>query len=201
MGGIGSGTYARLGTRNTVDDMRALPISKLSKAGWLSSGGTCAFTWSRAGRRIGAINETAAAGHVVLSYKARSNGTEWRDMKYSVQIDRTPCNLGGTRAWFICPAQGCGRRVATLYGGAVFACRHCHRLAYPSENESRHDRTARRADKLRDRLQWPQGILNGSGWGKPKHMHRVTYHRLEQEYRQLEAQALGGIMKWPHRFK
>jgi len=194
--GIGNDTHTRLGTRDTVDDMRALPIGKLSKAGWLSSGRTCAFTWSRAGRKTGAINVTAAAGHVVLSYKARSNGDEWRDMSYPVQIDRTPCNLGGTRAWFICPTQGCGRRVATLYGGAVFACRHCHRLAYPSENESRHDRTARRADKLRYRLQWPQCILNGSGGGRPKHMHRLTYHRLEQECRQLEAQALGDIMKW-----
>jgi hypothetical protein len=32
-------------------------------------------------------------------------------------------------------------------------------------------------------------------------MHRATYHRLEQEYRQLEAQALGGIMEWLHRFE
>jgi hypothetical protein len=199
MGGIGSGTHTRWGTRETVDDMRALPIGKLSKAGWLSSGGTCAFTWSCAGRKTGAINVTAAAGHVVLSYKARSNGDEWRDMEYPVRIHRTPCNLGGTRTWFICPARGCGRRVATLYGGVVFACRHCHRLAYPSENESHHDRTARRADKLRDRLQWPQGILNGSDWGKPKHMHWITFRRLVREYNYHEAASLSQMMNWLRR--
>ena len=201
MGGIGSGTHTRWGTRNTVDDMRALPIGKLAQADWLSSGRTCAFVWSCGGRKMAEINVTAAAGVVVLSYKARSNGDEWRDMKYPVQIHRTPCNLGGTRAWFICPAHGCGRRVATLYGGDLFACRHCQRLAYPSENESNRDRTARRADKLRARLQWPEGILNGSGWGRPKHMHRSTYYRLEQKYRQLEAKELAGIMEWLDRFE
>jgi hypothetical protein len=201
MGGIGSGTHTRWDTRDTVDDMRALPIGKLSKAGWLSSGGTCAFTWSCAGRKTGAINVTAAAGHVVLSYKARSNGDEWRDMKYPVHIHRTPCNLGGTRAWFLCPARNCGRRVAKLYGGAVFACRHCHKLAYPSENESARDRAVRKADQMRERLDWPPGIFEGSGWEKPKHMHWSTYRRLVREYERHEAAMLGGIMEWLHRFK
>jgi hypothetical protein len=153
------------------------------------------------GTQDGCNQRDGSGGHVVLSYKARSNGDEWRDMKYPVHIHRTPCNLGGTRAWFICPAQGCGRRVASLYGGAVFACRHCHRLTYPSENESRSDRTIRRADKLRVSLGWPPGIFNGSDWGKPKHMHRATFHRLERDYHQHEAQVLGDMMEWLDRFK
>jgi hypothetical protein len=44
MGGIGSGTHRRLDTRNTVDDMLALPIAKLARGGWLHSGGTCFYT-------------------------------------------------------------------------------------------------------------------------------------------------------------
>ncbi|MFZ3582575.1 hypothetical protein ACOI1H_10440 [Loktanella sp. DJP18] len=176
--------------------MRALPIGKLATDGWLDGGGTCSFIWSRAGHRTGDINVTAAEGHVVLSYRSRSTGGDWQDMKYPVQIDRTRCHLGGTRAWFLCPARGCGRRVATLYGGTVFACRHCHGLAYPSENESRRDRTVRQADKLRERLDWPPGIFNGSDWGRPKHMHRATYQRLEAQYDELEARALGATMDW-----
>ncbi|WP_216597714.1 hypothetical protein [Loktanella sp. 3ANDIMAR09] len=150
---------------------------------------------------MGDIMVRAAAGHVVLTYRTRTNGGDWRDMDYPVQIDWTPCHLGGTRAWFLCPARGCGRRVATLYGGAVFACRHCHGLAYPSENESARDRAARRADKLRERLGWPVGIFNGSNWGRPKGMHRATYWRLVREYDALEAHALGSIMDWVHRFR
>ena len=80
-----------------------------------------------------------------------------------MRIVRTPCNLGGSRAWFICPAVGCGRRVAILYGGGIFACRHCYQLAYASAREDVCDRAARRADRLRARLGWEPGILNGNG--------------------------------------
>jgi Transposase DDE domain len=71
---------------------------------------------------------------------------------YPVRVVRSPCNLGGSRAWFICPAVGCGRRVAILYGGGIFACRRCYRLAYASAREDVCDRAARRADRLRARL-------------------------------------------------
>jgi len=37
---------------------------------------------------------------------------------------------------------------------------------------------ARRANRIRDRMGWPRGVLEGSGWGKPKGMHRCTYERL-----------------------
>jgi len=56
-------------------------------------------------------------------------------------------------------------------GGAwIFACRHCHQLAYFSSREDAGDRAARRrAERLRARLGWEPGILNGEG-GKPKWM-------------------------------
>jgi hypothetical protein len=94
MGGIGSGTNMRWGTRDTVDDMRALPIAKLARGRWLNSGGTCSYAWTTAGHRTGDIKVTAAAGHVVLSYQARSNCGEWQAKSYAVQIDRTPATLG-----------------------------------------------------------------------------------------------------------
>lgn len=201
MGGIGSGIHMRWGTRHTVDDMKALRIGKLARDGWLYSGLTCKYLWTIGGRPSGDIRVTAAVDRVVLNYRTQERGGDWQDVSYPVQIDRTPCHLGGTRPWFLCPARGCGRRVATLYGGAVFACRHCHRLAYPSENESRRDRTVRQADKLRDRLDWPPGIFNGSDWGRPKHMHRATYQRLKAQYDELEAQSLGATMDWLRMFE
>ncbi|SDY53906.1 hypothetical protein SAMN05444340_11022 [Citreimonas salinaria] len=102
-------------------------------------------------------------------------------MRYAVTLDTTRCNLGGARRWFLCPARGCGRRVAVLYGGKVFACRHCYGLAYPSQSESASDRAARRADRIRERLGWEPGILNGYG-GKPKGMHWRTFERLVTEH-------------------
>ena len=54
-------------------------------------------------------------------------------------------------AAFICPAAGCGRRVAILYGGGIFACRRRYRLAYASSREDAGDRATRRVPKVRNR--------------------------------------------------
>jgi hypothetical protein len=132
----------------------------------------------------------AEADRVILNY--RSHGDDWQLMGYPVYLEWTGCHLGGRRVWFRCPAKGCGRRVAILYGGAIFACRHCHRLAYESQREAGYDRMARRADKLRDKLGWEPGILNGDGI-KPKGMHWRTFERLKVEHEALVGASLAGM--------
>lgn len=118
---------------------------------------------------------------MVLIYRIRQNGREWEDQNYPVWLDQTRCRYGGTRQWFRCPARGCGRRVAILYlGDQIFACRHCYRLAYASSRENAGDRATRRADRLRLRLGWEPGILNGDG-GKPKWMRWRTFDRLAEQ--------------------
>jgi hypothetical protein len=85
--------------------------------------------------------------------------------------------MGGKR---FDPARGCGRRVAKLYGGRIFGCRHCHHIAYPYKREAGYQRSQRRADKIRARLGWQSGF--DSDWGpKPKGMHWQTYERLATE--------------------
>ena len=97
-----------------------------------------------------------------------------------VWMETTPCTLGGRRRWFRCPV--CGRRVAVIYGtGRLFACRRCKGLAYASQGESYDDRAARRADRIRRRLGWEAGILNGPG-PKPKGMHRRSFERLVAQH-------------------
>ena len=109
-----------------------------------------------------------------------------------MRIERTPCNLGGSRHWFICPAVGCGRRVAALYGGGIFACRHWHRLAYASSREDAGGGSTRRADRLRARLGWEPGILNGEG-GKPKWMRWRTYERPAAEHNAFVGESLAAM--------
>jgi hypothetical protein len=121
----------------------------------------------RDGETVASIQMRAEQDRVMLIYRYRSGDAEWKDEQYPVRIVRTPCNLGGSRAWFICPVVGCGRRVAILCGGSIFACRHCYRLVYASSREDAGDRATRRADRLRARLDWEPGILNGGG-EKPK---------------------------------
>jgi hypothetical protein len=79
-----------------------------------------------------------------------------------------------------------------LYGGTVFACRHCHRLAYRCQRETDDDRAARRADTIRRRLGWAPGILNGSG-SKPKGMHWRTFERLQTKHDAHVNEALAGM--------
>lgn len=72
-----------------------------------------------------------------LSYKAAGEPLE-----YDVELVTTPCNYGGVRYWFICPASRsgipCRRRIAVLYAtGPYFACRKCNDLAYQSQQEKR----------------------------------------------------------------
>jgi hypothetical protein len=75
----------------------------------------------------------------------------------AIPLVRVPCRFGGTRPYFICPGSlneiACGRRVSKLYAaGRHFRCRHCHQLAYASQDEERWERRLRRANKTRERV-------------------------------------------------
>jgi len=196
MGGIGSGTWTRWDTRPTVEDMKPLRIGALAKGGWLHSGTSSSYRWSIDGRPNGEIHVTAGGDHIRLNYRHQSWGGDWVTEAYPVGIAYVPCHFGGSRPWFICPAVGCGRKAGTLYGGRIFACRTCHGLAYPSENEGRRDRAIRKADKLRERLGWPRGVIEGSGWGKRPYMRQATYEALTARYEELESEALVETMAW-----
>ena len=115
-------------------------------------------------------------------------------MDCPARLTRTPCNLGGSRPWFLCPARGCERPVAILYGGAVLACRHCHQLAYPSQNEDRTGRAMWRAERIRAKLGWPPGALDG-WYDKPKGMHWRTFERLCAEHDYWETMSLGFMVQ------
>lgn len=193
MGGMGSGRRYQ-GSKDTTSDMRALDVRRLQRDGLLTPGRAFGWNWSRNGETIASIQMRTEAERVILNYRSRSNGDEWKAMEYPVRLEWTACNLGGKRAWFLCPAQGCGRRVAILYGGSVFACRHCHNLNYQCQRETDDDRAARRADKIRARLQWDAGILNGNGW-KPKGMHWRTFERLRAGHDAFVSASLAGMAK------
>lgn len=190
MGGWGSGR--RISAKDTTSNYRALDVRRLQRDGLLTPGRACGLQWTRSGVEVASIQVQTGADRVTLSYRSRSHGGEWQAMEYSVSLQWTDCNFGKQRAWFLCPAQGCGRRVAILYGGAIFACRHCHRLAYACQRETPDDRAARRADTIRRRLGWKEGILNPIG-GKPKGMHWRTYERLIREHNAFLDVALTGM--------
>lgn len=190
MGGIGSGRLWHYDAKDTTSSYRNLDIRQLERRDLLKVNNSFVWQWIRDGEAIGSIQVAVQLNHVMLSYCVNENG-ECVDRNYLVHIERTSCHLGGRRPWFRCPARGCNKRVAILYGGSIFACRHCYRLAYPSQREMLSDRASRKADKIRARLGWEQGILNGEGI-KPKGMHWKTFERLCVEHDGLVRLSLAG---------
>src|SRR6202047_5304092 len=118
MGGPGSGNRWRYGAKSATDDYRTLDVRRWAREGVLRPGYWGGWHWTRNGETVASIQMRAEQDRVILIYRHRSGDGEWKDEQYPVRIVRTACNLGGWRAWFICPAVGCGRRVAVLYGGS-----------------------------------------------------------------------------------
>jgi hypothetical protein len=192
MGGFGSGRH---GGRRCTDDLRPLDVRKINRAGLLTPGRWFDWQWTCDGEVTATISLRVEADRVVLNYRNRNrnhNGGEWELMNYAVRFDWTSCGFGGRRVWWLCPAVGCGRRVAVLHGARVFACRQCNGVAYRSQREADDDRATRRADTIRRRLGWEPGILNGNG-PKPMGMHWRTFERLQAEHDAHVNAALAGM--------
>lgn len=189
MGGFGSG---RKSGKNTTEDRRKVDVRHLARGGYLKAGMAYRWQWTRHGENVASINLTVEADRVWFTYRQRGHSGDWRDMRYAVGLERTACHLGGARVWWRCPVAGCGRRVAVMYDGGVFACRHCHDLAYRCQREADDYRAIRKADTLRKKLKWVPGIAHGEG-PKPKGMHWRTFERLYAEYTEQVSRAFGGV--------
>lgn len=195
MGGIGSGRHGYRGRKYTTVDYQAIDVRRWKRDGLLTSHQSFGWQWSRDGEVFASIQVRTETGRVVLTYRHRTQRDgdgQWQDESYPVYLDWTDCHFGGQRTWFRCPAGGCGRRVVRLYGGRIFACRHCYKLAYPSQRETHDDRAVRRADRIRNKLGWMPGILNGNG-RKPKGMHWNTFEQLTAQHDTFVQTAVSGM--------
>jgi hypothetical protein len=192
VGGFGSGSYHRFGgSKDRVEDCLFLDVRSCWRDGWLKSGTDFTTTWWRYRReysiRVRVLGNAGAerARAVELSY---SRGPEGRkeDVSYAVPLSWTPCNFGGWRPWFVCPGLvegvSCSRRVAKLYlKGRHFLCRHCHDLAYSSQQEAHRNAALRRCQRIRQKLGGTANMTRPFP-GKPKGMHLKTYLRLRAKY-------------------
>lgn len=180
MGGRGSGRQTTYGSKNVTEGSTPLDIRKLARSGLLVPGKSFGWKWTVCGRETSSITIRVAVQAVRLCYQKRSTG---ESIDQWVHLQSTPCQFGGVRQWFTCPS--CSMRVAVLYEpGKYFACRSCCGLGYESQKEDVGDRSGRQADKIRKRLGWAAGILNGDG-GKPKGLHWATFQRLKAEHDRL----------------
>lgn len=174
MGGINSG---RWGGKRKCEHCLSIDVRQWGRRGYLRPGSSFGWQWTRDGEALGNISVRAEVGRVRLSYHYPRHDEDGVSLDYPVHLERTHCNYGGFRHWFVCPAVGCGRRVAKLYlGGRYFACRRCYRLAYAVQSDDRLGRLWRKQSKIERRLS--DGASEWDGWEKPKGMHWRTFERL-----------------------
>jgi hypothetical protein len=183
MGGYGSGH--RWSSKDKTSKYKRLDIRRLQQKGVLNLRHWLNWQWTLNDQPYANINIRPESDRVMLSYRHRSGGGEWKNEEYPVLMTQTHCHFGGVRQWFLCPARGCTRRVAVLYGGAIFACRQCHQLAYDSQSEAAHDRALRRAQKLHVRMGGSGAVGDGPP-PKPRRMHWKTYKLLADRFERAE---------------
>lgn len=190
MGGCGSGRSSSYGGKRDTNNSMPLDIRKITRKGLLVPGSSFSWQWLVNDRQVAGISIRVDLQSMMLSYRIQSTGEV---VEQTVQTQTSPCHLGGQRHWFTCPQ--CSKRVAVLYApGRHFACRLCGGLGYATQKEGVGDRVSTKADKLRKRLGWPAGILNGDGC-KPKGMHWVTYQRLKSNHDALVQVSLYDISR------
>jgi hypothetical protein len=167
MGGCGSGR--RSYSKATTSDYHQVDVRRWQREGFLMAGRFFACRWG---------NIEVVAASTARGEPDRVSLCSWQDRStYSVRLAWTPCNYGGSRAWFICPARDCGRRVAILYGDGPFACRHCRQLAYDSQQDSGWRRSINQARLARMKLGGSANLTEPLP-ERPKGMHWRTYSRL-----------------------
>jgi hypothetical protein len=168
--------------KDTTSGYKKIDVRFLQKKGYLDPGRCFSLFWKRNGEDAGSVNGRTTDTSVILSYRHRSGGVgEWKQAEYPIWTSHTSCHYGGRRPWLHCPARGCGRRVAILYGGTFFACRHCHQLAYESQRERDFERALRRAQAIQEHL-GGSGCVDDWFPQKPKGMHCTTFSRLARRY-------------------
>jgi hypothetical protein len=174
MGGRGSGGHNFKGKLRDVQCAR-LDVHELARDGRLTLG--------KRGTLFGSIRFEIAGGpdaqRLILEFPVSSSGGErLAPVRQQICCYWRRAYYGGRYLMFRCE---CGRSARVLYARYFydriwsFTCRRCAGITYQSTMGHRWDRSARRAEKLRARLQWQAG---GTEPIKPRGMHKRNYQRI-----------------------
>jgi hypothetical protein len=173
MGGRGSGGHNSKGKLRDVQCAR-LDVHELARDGKLKLG--------TRGWLFGAIWFEVTGGpdaqQLVLEFPGKSASGEPLALQQIVACYWRKAPFGGRYLMFTCPV--CSRPARVLYAPSInriwfFGCRKCAAITYQSTMGHRWDRSARRVEKLRARLEWRAG---GTIPIKPRGMQERTYQRI-----------------------
>jgi len=139
----------------TLDNVIQLSIFDLKSYEVLTPGSSITLTWSR--------------GNVLVQRTFILIKRDYLEMVGGrIYFDRTPCNYGGERVWFMCP--NCDRRCAVLYGND-FVCRGCIGIRYyTSQIEDDIARAKRKFEKFK-----AKAFGNAIPYIRPARQHRRTH--------------------------
>ena len=180
----GRGRWHRWAAKSTTADYLRLDAHQIGRMGldWYHRF-TWRWSWSTwvGGEHTATITITVEPPlAVTLDYQ---KGGE--PMQQTVTLRRTPTHNGGHRLDWHCPR--CGRPVRYLYG-APFVCRHCHDLAYPSQQASHQQAGSfavkRRLAAIRRKLKMKPDA-ESLPTERPLGVRWRTWLRLSDEYREL----------------
>lgn len=201
MGGSGSGSWQRWNKKNTTGDYSSLSIKRLVEEGVVKDSAckTGIWQWLRTAYGTKEVYssivyrvDTTDENNLYMNVSYNKNDSE-QQLDYNIGLSMTRPNYGGKRWWFTCPADGCGKRVAVLYNGKYFVCRHCLNLSYESQNEILPFRLLKKSQDIHVKL-------GGSGCveeriNRPKGMHKKTFERQVSLMHQYHEQANLAILQ------
>lgn len=174
MGGRGSGGHNSKGKLRDVQCAR-LDVHELAREGKLKLGSQ--------GRLFGILWFEVTGGpdaqHLVLEFPCRSTSGEQLDpIRQDIVCYWRKAHFGGRYLMLTCPE--CNRPARVLYARSsdriwFFSCQKCADITYQSTMGHRWDRSARRIEKLRARLQWG---AHATVPIKPRGMHERTYQQI-----------------------
>jgi hypothetical protein len=171
----------RVDAKRTAESCFSIDIHWLKKKGYLPQSGMVEGNFTQTFRvsRRKLITTFRSKKHAIqLEYK-------WGEetLAYTVPVIYSECNYGGKRPWFQCPNQNCNKRVGKLFlSGKYYLCRHCHNLAYETQNMNEAFRMLEKAQKIRERLGAESLATVDPLPFKPKGMHSKTYANLQHKY-------------------
>ena len=138
MGGMNSGTWYRWDKKDTtaaysawdieslIDDIESAPSKHYRGR----------FIYSTSGKETATVIFELNLRYTFkpVVYIQYQSAVTQQVINYCIYLAYTLPNYGGKRWWWLCPMQGCGRRVGKLYFSSKYhACRHCLNLVYESQ--------------------------------------------------------------------
>lgn len=166
--------------KKTTNKLLQIDLARLKELGCLGRTGEQKLNWNRRGDHIASVSMQFRGNLMKLNYfKGSADGSKKSRVVENFFIDKTPCNFGGERRWFLCPS--CQNRVRILYAVEYFRCRQCYELKYESQYENAFHRSIMAAQNIRCRL---GGSANMSMPfpEKPKGMHWQTFAKLKTRH-------------------